>query len=191
MKNFTKYKYLALLLLIVFASSCKKETDTDEDLGLTTNYTGWLDISFTSTLPPFDAFERIPATLDKDLEVILFEAGSLSYSGDTIIEDDSKIERIGSWSIQPVGFLEKAGDDVQIDASIGITVVSDIMKVYAKDQSSGNWILVNETDMGPAVPNSDVTFSLNEAETNGSVIQVSTSSGSISFSLYLTSTLVP
>ena len=193
MKNLIKYTYLAFLLLIIFSLSCKKDEDKVEienTLGLTTNYTGWLDISFTSTLPPFEAFERIPASLDKDLEVILFESGSLSYSGDTIIEDESKVERDGSWTIQPLAFMEKVGNDVQIDVNVGITVDSDIMKVYAKN-TSGNWVLVNEIDMGPATPNSDLTFSLRDAEVSGSVLQVVASTGSISFSLYLTPELVP
>jgi hypothetical protein len=113
----------------------------------------------------------------------LFESGSISYSGDTITGDDSKIEREGSWIIEPTGELEEAGTDVRIDVDGGITIVSDIQRIYYKD-NSGQWQLLNETDFA-STPNSDIFFSLNDAVINGSTVQVTTAGGSIRFSLYL------
>jgi hypothetical protein len=184
MKNLLKYTSLAFMLLFMLSSGCKKDREDEpaEDL-ITTNYTGWLDVYFSNTVPPFEASTQIDVDIDKDLDMILFETGTLSYSGDTIIGDDSKIERTGNWIIEPTGDMEKAGTDVHINVDGGITIVSDIQKIYAK--SNGNWILVNETDFASS-PNADIFFSLNEALVgNGSVVQVTTPGGSIRFTLHL------
>ena len=191
MKNLTKCIYLALSLLIIFSLSCSKESEEDENtLDLSTSYEGIMRISISSTLPPFDASTQVKVTIDKELEMILFETGSLSFSGDTTIRDDSKIIRTGNWTIAPSGDMEKVGDDVHINVDVGITVTSDVQKIYAKDHNSGQWVLAYEIDYS-STPNSDIFFSLEDAEINGSIVQTGAATGSISFSLFLSPTLVP
>jgi len=189
MKKTMKYKYLIFTVLVIFTLSCKKDKDEENDVDLlSTNYSGHMEIYFSNTYPPFSASTQVEATIDKDLEVILFETGTLSYSGDTIIDGDSRITRAGNWIIEPVGFLVKAGDDIRIDVDAGITIVSDIQKIYAWDDVQ--WVLVSEVDFA-STPNADIFFSLNDAVTEGSTMQLVLSTGSIRFSLYLTPTLTP
>ena len=188
MRNLKKYEYLAFLLLIIFSLSCKKdnEEEIEEDL-ITLNYTGWMEVYFSNTIPPFEASTRIDVAIDKDLNMILFDSGTLSYSGDTILGGTSKIERAGNWTMEPTGDFEKVGDDVHINVDVGITIVSDIQKIYAEDD--GNWVLVNTTNFA-STPNSDIFFSLIDATVGpGSTVQVVEEGGSIRFTLTLVAAL--
>jgi len=187
MRAFIKITSGFVILFCLFQVSCNKDEKKDEEESsmLQNDYTGYLTVRYSNVYPPWDVSTNIDVNISKEMETILFESGTLSYSGDTIIgNDDSRIVRSGSWQIQPVGFLEKAGDDVQIEVDGGVSVVNDVQKIYAKNPSTGQWQLVFETDIS-AEPNADLVFSLQEAETTGSTIAVNEELGSIVWTLNL------
>lgn len=188
MKSILKFSFLLMVTIALLLSACSKDKKTEdnntEGTSLKCNFDGFLDVKYTNVYPPWDVSTRLDVRLDKDMFTILFETGSLSYSGDTIIGDDSKIERSGSWELEPVGFLKVSGDDILIETDGGVNVVNDIQRIYAKDQNTGNWLLVNETDLS-SNPDATLCFSLNEATTGGSKNGISTGTGSISFTLHL------
>lgn len=175
-------------LLIVLVSCSKDEEIPQDNPILDANYEGWLDIRFTNEYPPWDVSKRLQASINKKMEVILFETGSLSYSGEKIISNSSKITRTGNWLIEPAGFLKKSGADISIEVDGGVKVQNDIQRIYGKN-NSGEWILLNETDFSSS-PDAQLVFSLNEATINGSVVKVTAETGSISWSLFLVPALV-
>ena len=186
MKSILKLFSLFLLALVILC--CAKDKKNNDVNLVDKNYTGYLQVHFTNTYPTWDVTTQMEATIDKDFQTILFSSGALNYSGTTIIEADSKIEREGTWQIQPVGFMEKAGDDISISVDGGVTITYDVQRINAL--VNGNWQLVNETNFASA-PNSDLIFSLNEAVLgSGSKCEVTTQYGSILWTLYLAVSLV-
>jgi len=121
--------------------------------------------------------------IDKQLGVITIDAGTLSYSGDTIIGDDSRLERSGQWSMNPTGILMGTVGNLTIDIDTDVVVQNDVQRIYAK--VDGEWVLVNETPFNET-PYSEFTFDFNEAILNGSTISVSVGTGSILWRLTLT-----
>jgi hypothetical protein len=186
----TYFRLLRLVLFVLLMLSCTKDKNDNEenDSIVDANYTGFLEVRYTNEYPQWDVSTQIEANIDKDLSVILFSSGTLHYSGEIVIGNDSKIVREGTWQIQPVGFMEKAGNDVTISVDGGVTITSDIQRIYAK--VNGNWVLVNETDFA-STPDADLIFSLHEADVGGgSEFGITTENGSIVWTLYLTASLV-
>ena len=186
MKTTNKPKSIFLLLLITFLCmnlSCKKNDDMVPDQILKNSYSGTLTVRNTNTYPEWDKTAQVGVTIDKD-GLVTFGNTSLTYSGDTIINDDSKIERSGSWTIDPTGILEQDNDIVYIQVDAGVSVVNDVQKIYAKD-NDGNWQLVNETNFD-STPNSDLSFVFNDAETGGgSIISADSGTASLTWTLVL------
>ncbi len=186
----TNLRLLSILFSVLLIISCTKDKNDNKenDSVVNTNYEGFLDVRYTNTVPPWDVTTRIDVSIDKDLSAILFGSGTLNFSGELIIEEDSKIVREGTWQIQPVGFMEKIGNDVTISIDGGITITSDVQRIYAK--VNGNWVLVNETDFA-STPSVDLDFSLHEADVGGeSERGITLENGSMVFTLYLTASLV-
>ncbi len=175
MKNFK-----SLLLLTLFCTilvSCKKQT-------LTNNFEGTLRLDYTNTYPEWSVSESMDVTVNKDA-LITVESGTVTYSGETLMSDDSKIVRSGQWNMSPKGqFEDGSNENIEIDAVV--SVVNDITKIYAKDDS-GNWVLVQETNNTES-PDSDLSFNLNDAVV-GSVCGTTVQTGSIVWTLTLIPTL--
>lgn len=186
MKTTNKPKSIFLLLLITFLCinfSCKKNDDMVPDQILKNNYSGTLTVRNTNTYPEWDKTAQLSVTIDKD-GLVTFGNTTLIYSGETIIDDDSKIERSGSWTIDPTGILEQDNDIIYIQVDAGVIVVNDVQKIYAKD-NDGNWQLMNETCFD-SEPNSDLSFIFSEAETGGgSIISADSQTGSLTWTLVL------
>lgn len=183
-----KTRIIAALLMpfLLTMTACEqwKNNNTNEDgLGLTSDYSGYLEVRYTNVYPPWDESVRLDATINQELETIIFETGSLSYQGDTLVSADSKIVRSGTWQITPVGFMEKAGENISVEVDAGVSVTGDIQEIYAKDQS-GNWVMVNQTDLS-ADPYSTVVFDLITASVEGDTQGISLPTGSILFTLFL------
>ncbi len=178
-------KLIFTLISILYLGCDKSNPDNDNnDVKLDYNYSGFLNIRYTNTLPEWDVSTQISADIDKDLGVILFDSGILSYSGETMTEDDSKISREGTWNINPTGFFKQIGDSILIEVDGGVTVVNDVQKIWGKDDK-GQWILLNETTFNET-PDAQLVFSLIEAQLNGSIVSVEETTGSITWTLGLT-----
>ncbi|MCD4794879.1 MAG: hypothetical protein K8R54_16715 [Bacteroidales bacterium] len=190
MKTTNKPKSIFLLLLITFLCinlSCKKNDDMVPDQILKNNYSGTLTVRNTNTYPEWDETAQVDVTIDKD-GLVTFGNTSLTYSGEKIIDDDSKIVRSGSWTIYPTGILEQHNDIIYIQVDAGVSVVNDVQQVYEKDDL-GNWILLYEVNY-TGNPNSDLSFIFDDAETGGgSTCGITADTGSIIWTLLLTVTL--
>ena len=174
MKNFKTLLLLSLFCIILF--SCKKQA-------LTTNYEGTLRLNYTNTYPKWSVTESMNVKINKDA-LITIESGIVTYSGETLISEDSKIERSGQWNMSPKGqFEDGSKENIEIDAVV--SVLNDITKIYAKDDS-GNWILVQETENTES-PDSDLSFNIDDAQINESVCGITVQTGSIVWTL----TLIP
>jgi len=148
------------------------------------DYAGFMKVRYTNTYPEWDVSTQVDVNIDKEFGLVDFGNATLNYSGETIINDDSKIERSGSWTINPSGRLEEDKGTINIPVDAGVVVVNDVQKIYARD-NNGDWILMNQTNFD-SEPNSDLVFELTEAETGGSVVTAETEAGSITWSLHLT-----
>jgi len=195
MKNFHLTPRFVVKLTILFAilftaCHCSEEKSTNEenpmvpDNWLEHSYHGSLTVKSTNTYPEWAVSTRMNVTIDKELGLVEFEKGSLNYSGETLISPSSKIVRSGSWKISPTGRLEKDNDIVYVRVDAGVVVENDAQKLYAKN-NSGEWKLVNETNFD-SKPNSDLSFVLDEAIINGSVISANSEIASLKWTLRLT-----
>ncbi|RLD70406.1 MAG: hypothetical protein DRI87_08405 [Bacteroidetes bacterium] len=191
MKTEIYFRQLATLLIIfliyfIFTDCQKKEkTVPVPDPVLENDYEGSLDLKFTNVFPPWSVSTRMRVHIDKDLGIIDVENCTLSYSGDTIINDDSKIERTGQWEIIPIGSLmaDEGVDYIKIDAQI--SVQNDVQRIYGKD-NNGNWVLLSEVPFNET-PNSQFTFDFDDAVLmGGAIVEVSVATGSIKWTLSLT-----
>ena len=121
----------ALFLLGILAAGCsKKEND---DPVFETGYSGLLEVVYTNTYPVWTTETSVEVNISPSGKVVI-EPGTLSYSGELITED-SKITRSGTWQMAPEGeVLNKAGA-TYITVDPGITVINDVTRIYAKDNS--------------------------------------------------------
>ena len=195
MKTIIQINALRIFALIFMSSlilvNCKKKDEPNmvPDPILDKNYTGTLYVSFTNTLPPWNVSTTMDVEVDKELGVITFDQGTLSYSGDTVIQGSSKLERTGQWKIIPTGIFMKESDVVTIEVDGGVFVQNDVQRIYAKDDN-GNWVLVNETTFNEN-PNADLVFNFKDAQIDGSYCGVSVATGSIMWKLTLIPALTP
>lgn len=174
---------LILALLTLLISGCHDDDSAIPDV-LDANYEGSLKVTYTNVYPPWSVSKSMDVAIEKVNGNITISSCTLSYSGDTIIDGDSKIVRSGTWQINPKGTLSFGNNNnVYIAVDAHVVVQNDVMKIYAKD-NDGNWVLVDKEDISET-PNSDLTFELNEATANGSVIGFNTPAGSIIWELYL------
>jgi len=192
MKTINKLRSLLLCLpviLLFLNFNCSQDEAEEDDIDnvpdqlLEHDYRGNLNVRYTNVYPEWDESTSMEVHIDKEVGIITFENAELNYSGENIINGDSKITRSGSWTIDPTGRLEKDGDIIYIPVDAGVNVVNDVQKLYARDNED-NWILVNETSFD-SEPNSDLIFELAEAEDQGSVISAESEGGSLTWSLYL------
>jgi hypothetical protein len=175
-----------MFLSFLFMLGCKKKEAPNmiPDPVLTNDYQGQLYVRYTSTLPPWDVSTTMNVHIAKDLGVVTIDGGTLSYSGDTIINGDSRLVRSGEWAMNPNGILMEDAGRKYIDVDAQVTVQNDIQRIYAKD-NDGNWVLVNETPFNET-PYSVVSFDFDDAETNGSYQSLVVATGSIIWRLTLT-----
>lgn len=157
----------------------------DPDPILTNDYQGHLFVQYTNTLPPWDVSTTMNVHIDKELGVVTIDNGTLSYSGDTIIQNDSRLVRSGEWAMYPIGTLMEDAGSKYMDVDAQVTVQNDVQRIYAKD-NDGNWVLVNETPFNET-PYSVVSFDFDDAVLNGGSYQsLVVATGSIIWRLTLT-----
>ncbi|MDG6224458.1 MAG: hypothetical protein QCI82_02990 [Candidatus Thermoplasmatota archaeon] len=158
-------------------------SDMAPDNWLDRSYSGTLTVRYTNVYPEWDVSTSMKVEIEKEFGTIEIDSATLTYSGETLVSPDSKIERSGSWNIGPSAFFEGDTKTPSLSVDAGITVVNDVQRIYAKDQH-GEWQLVNEMPFSET-PSSDLLFSFNEALSSGAVISVSTEGGSMTWTLVL------
>ena len=146
---------------------------------LSNDYTGFLQLRFTNTYPSFDETTQVDVDINKYGEVT-FGTGTLSYSGDDN-NGQSRIVRNGTIQLNPSGYyFDNSGADfIGVDEN---ATINEHMIVYYWDGSQ--WVeALNEniTDTW----HGGYAFSIDDAVINGSIIQVVTSQGSVTWGLYL------
>jgi len=148
-------------------------------LVLSNDYTGFLQLRFTNTFPSFDETTQVDVDINKFGEVT-FGTGTLSYSGDDN-NGQSRIVRNGTLQLSPTGYyFDNSGEDyIGVDEN---TTVNENMIVYYWDGSQ--WVEalnenITETWHG------GLAFSIDDAVISGSIVQVVTGQGSVSWGLYL------
>lgn len=191
MKMTNNKNRLSRLLIIMLASflvfSCKKDKDKPIPVPepvLEYSYDGILVVKWVNTLPPWSETSiGMEVFIDGEFGVVNIADGSLEYNGDTIINNDSKIERGGFWNMSPVGSLQTKGGINYLEVDARISVLGDVQNVYAKDNYD-NWVLVSTFDF-TGTPNSELAFVLQDAINTSSVVSEGTGTGSITWTLSL------
>ena len=178
----TKRVLLLFVTLLCINISCKKDIDMVPDQLLSNSYVGTLTVRSFNSYPEWDKTASINVNIDKETGLVIFGNTTLTYSGETIIEDDSKIERSGSWTIYPTGIL-MGEKQIYVEVDAGVSVVNDVQKLYDKDDQ-GNWVLVIVTNLD-SEPNSDLNFVLDDAVVSGSIISADAGSASLTWILKL------
>jgi len=199
MKTKIYFNQLANLLIILILSSCmilascqeKEETNMLLDPVLENDYDGTLVVEFTNIFPPFSETSLgMEVAIAGDIGMININEGTLYYDADTIFinnhgEEDSKLKRCGFWIMNPAGELRTAGGINYIDVEPNIQVDLDIQVVYAKDEY-GTWIEVSRIDFSDNyIPNYVLTFVLEDAISESSVVEIADGMGSITWTLSL------
>ena len=146
---------------------------------LSNDYTGFLQLRITNIYPSFDETTQVDVDINKYGQVT-FGTGTLSYSGDDN-NGQSRIVRNGTLQLNPTGYyFDNSGEDyIGVDEN---TTINENMIVYYWDGSQ--WIEalnenINETWHG------GLAFSIDDAVINGSIVQVVTAQGSVTWGLYL------
>ena len=191
MKNHLKLKQLYILSLLLLITGlvlpgCKKDDSNDmvPDNWLDNSYKGSLTVRYMNVYPAWDVSTTMDVEIDKVTGLVTISNATLNYSGETLVSADSKIQRSGSWSINPTSELRDKPDNPNIYVDAGIIIQNDVQNIYAKD-NSGNWQLVNSTDFSGETPESELSFNLNDAVIGGSTITASGAGGSITWTLIL------
>ena len=157
---------------------------SDSDFGMvcqvfSNEYSGFLQLRFTNTFPSFDETTQVAVDIDKNGNVT-FGTGTLSYNADSN-NGQSRIVRNGTIQLSPIGhyFDNNGADYIEVDEN---ATINENMVVYVWDGTA--WIEyvnenINDTWHG------GLAFSIDDAVMNGSIIQVVTSQGSVTWGLYL------
>ena len=148
-------------------------------LVLSNDYTGFLQLRFTNTFPSFDETTQVDVDINKYGEVT-FGSGTLTYSGDDN-NGQARIVRNGTLQLNPTGYyFNNSGEDyIGVDEN---TTVNENMIVYYWDGIQ--WVeALNEniTDTW----HGGLAFSIDDAVISGSIVQVVTGQGSVTWGLYL------
>lgn len=170
------------LILLCFLAACEKDKK-DNDNQSDNASSGYLKVLYTCAYPEWSERSVMNVEIGPDGTVQISSAG-MEYAGETMISADSKIERYGSWDMNPEGNIENQGKNVFVDAHL--IVIDDVTKVYEKD-NSGNWVLVLETPGYTGEVATDLSFNYKQATENagGDQISVNQSTGSMVWTLNL------
>jgi hypothetical protein len=183
------FKICFIVFLCTALVCCKKDKQEENDIPAVDevfdhNYVGFLSINFTNQIPEFSVEETMEVEINT-FGLVNINSGTLDYYGETLVSDDSKIERSGQWTMDPTGILMTEGGVNYVKVDAHITINYDNQKVYAKN-NQGQWQLVAEIPFS-GTPNSDLNFNMDDAIFNneGAVVQAQSELGSIIWHLIL------
>jgi len=142
-------------------------------------YTGFLQLRFTNTFPSFDETTQVDVDIDKYGKVT-FGTGTLTYNADGN-NGQARIVRNGTLQLNPTGYYfdNNGADYIGVDEN---TTVNENIIVYAWDGL--NWVEVTNQTFNDTW-HGGLAFSMDDAVMNGSIIQVITAQGSVTWGLYL------
>ena len=148
---------------------------------LSNEYSGFLQLRFTNTYPAFDETTQVDVDINK-YGVVTFGSGTLTYNADDN-NGQSRIIRNGTLQLNPTGYyFDNGGEDyIGVDEN---TTINENMIVYYWDDNSQTWVEVINENISNTW-NGGLAFSIDEAVINGSIIQVVTPQGSVTWGLYL------
>lgn len=188
-------KNLSILLILVIAGlilnpGCKKKSDDnnpDDTLSpfvLTSDYTGTLSLLFNNTFPEFEETASVTVEVDKEGKMT-FGYGSLNYFGEN---DDGqvKIKREGLLIISPNGEYFMNGDKVYFAVDENTDMIEEFT-VWI--WTGSNWQKTVEETVTDTW-NNGLSFSLEDAEISGSVVEVSNENGTARWTLILVPKIV-
>ena len=146
---------------------------------LSNEYTGFLQLRITNTYPAFDETTQADVEINKYGEVT-FGTGTLSYNADDN-NGQSRIVRIGTIQLNPSGYYfdNNGADFIGVDEN---ATINENLIVYYWDGTQ--WVEALNENINETW-NSGYAFSINDAVINGSIIQVVTAQGSVTWGLYL------
>jgi len=187
-------KKIPLLVLlaaaVIFAGdSCKKKTDEeqnpdDNEILLPSEYEGTLYLLFTNTFPQFESSTTLPVEVNEYGHMV-FGIGELQYSGEGV-NGEVKMRRAGELILAPNGeaFKDEGKIYFAVDEN---TTVEETFTVWVWDGSQ--WMqTVNETVTNTW--NDGLNFDLENAELEGSVVEVVNANGTVKWKLTLIPKLV-
>ncbi len=179
-----KIKCLSMLMLLsVLFSTCKKDDDENKDV-FENNYSGEFFTDFDNEVPPWSVRSNFMEVDVKQNGDVTIADGTLFYSGDTIIQDQSKIERYGEIQFSPVAWHEMINGKLHIVVDPSMTV-TDHQKYYVKN-SAGDWTIYNEMDNTVSI-NDELIFPLTDAVDAEATVESTDQFGSFKYTLKLDS----
>ena len=151
------------------------------------NYLGELQLQYSNTFPEFDETTSMEVEINKYGGVFI-EAGSLVYSGESEIPEQSKIKREGTLDLQPLGEIV-VGTDVIVSINEN-TAYDEQYKYWVWDDQILDWDLrVEENPTG--LWNGGLAFNLDDAVLFGDTVGEQNAQGAVLWTLTLTPSLVP
>lgn len=141
-----------------------------------TPYLGTLHVMFVCSMPPFvsEASVEVEILIDGSVD---FGVASMDYGGSMQLDDDCTYERWGHWEIVPLGTYESGPPrHLAVDENVAYheQITLSCPGYTIEDESDGNL-------------NGGLAFSIDEAVTDGAVVEVSTDTGdAIVWTLHLT-----
>lgn len=154
-------------------------SDIVPDPILETSYTGILELQFTNTFPQFDETIRLDVDIDAELGLVTVEFDTMHYEGDETNEQNLRIRRDGTLTIQPTAWLEQDGETIYVQVREDTT----LNETYEMWPPGGDPVSETVTDFWDG----GLSFDFLEAQTSGSIVSVVTANGSAIWTL----TLVP
>lgn len=169
-------------LLATLGSTCSS-TVNPPATALDHAYLGHLDLLYEQDLPEISASARMEVTVDRN-GTMTFQPGTLSYDGESTIED-SRLRRSGTVNLAPTGswFDNNGVDQFAVDENGS---GQDRLQQWLFDGVTWQLFLDETT---PIDWNGGLTFRLDDAVWNGSVLAVNAGLFRVRWTLYLTPAL--
>lgn len=187
MKKFIYFPLTILLFLFALSNCDKKDDSLDDDNNndtispflLTNKYVGELLLYYSNEFPAFESNGSVEVEVDREGNMV-FSSGGLLYSG-TSDNGQAKIKREGEIIMMPHGSAFLQEDKVYFDVKEN-SMVTEEMTVWYWDGNS--WIQAMSESISETW-NGGLVFSLIDAEIEGSVVEVSTETGTVQWTLIL------
>ena len=167
----------------MFQYSCSNEpgpSETEDDV-LSNEYLGYLKLRFTNSFPSIDETTQVDVHVHKNGDMTI-GSGTLSYDADDN-NGQSRIKRTGTLTLNPNGsYFESNGEDY-LDVNEN-TNLNETMTVWYWNPQSQTWVQAlseNITDTW----NGGLAFKMNDAVISESTVGVTTTQGSVIWSLHL------
>lgn len=185
----TIHQVLQLSVVMLFGLSfttCskdeKKDNNINDPITLSADYSGEFFVDFANQFPPWSERSGIMQVTVSKTGVVAITPDSLIYSGDTIIANQSMIERLGKIEITPVASVKHVNGEIHVLID-PVMLVMDHQIYYVWDNVS-NWVVYNEI-YDTVLLHDELPFSLSEATANEATLESTDIMGSFKYTLRL------